>query len=121
MPIFLGGMVRWFVDWQRRRHADSAHLTEEEHTAEGDKSPGVLMASGYIAGGAIAGILIAFMAGVPFFEGFNARLDDWASHKNPFYAGPSEDLLSCLPFVLLIVLLYLVGREVLLKPKEARR
>jgi uncharacterized oligopeptide transporter (OPT) family protein len=30
--------------------------------AEGDKSPGVLLASGYIAGGAIAGILIAFMA-----------------------------------------------------------
>jgi uncharacterized oligopeptide transporter (OPT) family protein len=28
-------------------------------TAEGDKSPGVLLASGYIAGGAITGIVIA--------------------------------------------------------------
>src|SRR5207342_2283661 len=50
-PIFVGGLVRWFVDWQRRRHADYADMTEEQHIAEGDKSPGVLMASGYIAGG----------------------------------------------------------------------
>jgi putative OPT family oligopeptide transporter len=120
-PIFIGGMVRWLVDrYIRRKHAGK-NLTEDELTAEGDKSPGVLMASGYIAGGAIAGILIAFLAGVPFFDGFNARNDDWANHHNPFYAGPNENLLSCLPFVLLIALLYLVGREVLLKPKAARR
>src|SRR5207244_1048141 len=62
MPIFVGGLVRWLVDWQRRRHPDYAHMNEEEHVAEGDKSPGVLMASGYIAGGAIAGIVIAIMA-----------------------------------------------------------
>jgi uncharacterized oligopeptide transporter (OPT) family protein len=63
MPVFIGGAVRWLVDSKRRGQADRAHLTEEEHIAEGDKSPGVLMASGYIAGGAIAGIVIAFMAG----------------------------------------------------------
>ena len=50
--------------------------------AEGDKSPGVLMASGYIAGGAIAGILIPFMAGVPFMANFNTKLDKLAA--NPF-------------------------------------
>jgi putative OPT family oligopeptide transporter len=120
-PIFIGGLVRWLVDRYIRKKNAGKNLTEDELTAEGDKSPGVLMASGYIAGGAIAGILIAFMAGVPWFEGFNGKLDDWASHSNPFFAGPNEDLLSCLPFVLLIVLLYLAGREVLLKPKEARR
>jgi len=32
------------------------------------------MASGYIAGGAIAGILIAFLAGVPSMAGFNSGL-----------------------------------------------
>ena len=31
--------------------------------AEGDRSAGVLMSSGYIAGGAIAGIFIAFASG----------------------------------------------------------
>ncbi len=88
--------------------------------AEGDKSPGVLMASGYIAGGAIAGILIAFMAGVPFMQGFNDKLD-LVAKDNPFVNGANADLLSCLPFVVLMVLLYLVGREALLKPRGASR
>ena len=66
-PIFAGGMVRWGVDrYLRLRHAHR-NLSEDELVAEGDKSPGVLMASGYIAGGAIAGIIIAFLAGVPWF------------------------------------------------------
>ncbi|HEY4954956.1 MAG TPA: oligopeptide transporter, OPT family, partial [Gemmatimonadaceae bacterium] len=64
-PIFVGGLVRLLVDkWIAKKHAAS-HLTRDQLIAEGDKSPGVLMASGYIAGGAIAGILIAFLAGVP--------------------------------------------------------
>ncbi len=92
------------------------NLTEEQLTAEGDKSPGVLMASGYIAGGAIAGILIAFMAGVPFMQKYNDTFDKWAS-SNPFVTGASADLLSCIPFAVLVLVLYLVGREVLLAPK----
>jgi len=119
-PIFIGGMVRWLVDrYIRKKHAGK-NLSEDELTAEGDKSPGVLMASGYIAGGAIAGILIAFISGVPFMHAFSEKLDDMSS-RNAFVSGVNADLLSCLPFVLLIVLLYLVGREVLLRPKEARR
>jgi len=124
MPIFIGGMVRWFVDWQRRRHVDSAHLTEEEHTAEGDKSPGVLMASGYIAGGAIAGIVIALMAGVPSLSDINDHLDKWASKANPFYAQftgqVSPDLLSLIPFIALVAILYLTGRGVIMGVKAAR-
>ncbi|HET6762843.1 MAG TPA: OPT/YSL family transporter, partial [Longimicrobiaceae bacterium] len=116
-PIFIGGMIRWLTDrYIRRKHAGK-DLTEDQLVAEGDKSPGVLMASGYIAGGAIAGILIAFMAGVPFMADFNQRLDAMAAH-NPFVSGGSADLLSCIPFAILTVLLYLVGREVLLAPKR---
>ncbi|HVQ24022.1 MAG TPA: oligopeptide transporter, OPT family [Planctomycetota bacterium] len=119
-PILLGGLIRLLVDrFIRKKHAGK-QLTEEELTAEGDKSPGVLMASGYIAGGAIAGILIAFTAGVDALAGFNERLDAWAK-TNPFFDGPNADLLSCLPFVVLMLLLYLVGREKLLAPKAARR
>jgi putative OPT family oligopeptide transporter len=118
-PIFIGGMVRWLADrYVRRKHAGK-DLTEDQLVAEGDKSPGVLMASGYIAGGAIAGILIAFVAGVPFMADFNARLDSFAA-GNPLVSGPSADLLSCIPFAILTLLLYLVGREVLLAPKADR-
>jgi hypothetical protein len=67
------------------------------------------MASGYIAGGAIAGILIAFVAGV--FEKTDAALTDWATAHNPFFDGPRSDLLALAPFVVLIALLWLVGRE----------
>jgi putative OPT family oligopeptide transporter len=122
-PIFIGGMIRWLSDLYVRRKYHGLNLTEEQLTAEGDKSPGVLMASGYIAGGAIAGILIAFMAGlqdkVAWVTNFNAMLDKVAE-KNPFVSGAHADLLSCLPFLVLISLLYLVGREILLRPKAAR-
>jgi putative OPT family oligopeptide transporter len=118
-PIFIGGMVRWLSDLYVRKKFKDSSLTEEQLVAEGDKSPGVLMASGYIAGGAIAGILIAFMAGVPFMAKYNDTFDKWAS-KNPFVTGGSADLLSCIPFVVLVVVLYLVGREVLLAPKTRK-
>jgi putative OPT family oligopeptide transporter len=117
-PIFIGGMIRYLSDRYVRRKYHGMNLTEEQLVAEGDKSPGVLMASGYIAGGAIAGILIAFMAGVPAMAGFNTKLEKMSEH-NPFVNGPSADLLSCIPFAILIILLYLVGREVWLAPKTA--
>src|SRR4029077_14971188 len=50
-PIFIGGMIRWLVDKVIRKRLKGQNLTEDELVAEGDKSPGVLMASGYIAGG----------------------------------------------------------------------
>jgi putative OPT family oligopeptide transporter len=115
-PIFIGGMIRWLGDRYLRTKYKGRQLTEEQLTAEGDKSPGVLLASGYIAGGAIAGILIAFMAGI--MGDFTQRLTEWSAANNPFFAGPSADLLSLLPFTGLIVLLYLVGREVVFAPKS---
>ena len=119
-PIWVGGLIRWFVDRQRRREQASARMTEEQHIAEGDKSPGVLMASGYIAGGAIAGIVIAFMAGI-LSDTYNA-LEKWASAHNPFYTQLpgwiAPDLLALIPFAVLVVILYLTGREVMMAPPK---
>lgn len=119
-PIFVGGMVRWLVDLYIKKKFKHAKLTEDELIAEGDKSPGVLMASGYIAGGAIAGIVIAFLAGIDAFKKFNDWVDATAA-GNPFFGGTSADLLSMIPFLILTVLLYLAGREAILagKPKTA--
>ncbi|HLM58185.1 MAG TPA: oligopeptide transporter, OPT family [Pyrinomonadaceae bacterium] len=119
-PIFIGGLVRWGVDkYLRRRHAHR-NLTEDELVAEGDKSPGVLMASGYIAGGAIAGIIYAFLQGVDTFKPFNQRMAAWGEH-NPFHAGPWSDALGVIPFIILTLLLYAVGREWLLAGRPADR
>lgn len=114
-PIFIGGLVRWLVDKRLRKKLAHRNLTEEELVAEGDKSPGVLMASGYIAGGAIAGIVIAFMAGV--LTDTTKGIEEWSKHHNPLFEGPWADLLSLIPFILLTLLLYAVGREMLLADK----
>jgi putative OPT family oligopeptide transporter len=115
-PIFIGGVVRWLVDRAQRKELASRKLTEEQLAAEADKSPGVLLASGYIAGGAIAGIIIAFMAGI--LEPVDQALTRWSSANNPFFAGANSDLLATLPFAALAVFLLLVGREKLLAPKQ---
>jgi len=118
-PIFIGGMIRWLADLYVRKKYRGMNLTEEQLTAEGDKSPGVLMASGFIAGGAIAGIINAVIQGVPRMQPFNEKLDKIAA-ANPFVSGPNADLMSCIPFVILMALLYMVGREIILAPKANR-
>jgi len=108
-PIFVGGVVRFFVDkvlFKRLRQKD---LTEEEMIAETDKSPGVLLASGYIAGGALAGILVAFSA--EFLSDTVAGFEKWSEANNPLF---TSDLLALIPFAGLAAVLYLVGREALL-------
>ncbi|HEY7851957.1 MAG TPA: oligopeptide transporter, OPT family [Caulobacteraceae bacterium] len=107
-PVFIGGCVRWFVDRRLKGALAHRNLSETELIAETDKSPGVLVASGYIAGGAIAGIGIAFMAGA--LTGFNQRVTDFMTAHNPLFNGPWSDLLALLPFCALIAGLYLAGR-----------
>lgn len=54
VPIFIGGIIRWIVDrWQRRSASES------------EISPGSLLSTGYIAGGTIAGVVVAFLTFAP--------------------------------------------------------
>ena len=118
-PIFIGGMIRWLVDKYLRGKFRGKNLTEEEFVAETDKSPGVLMASGYIAGGALAAVFIAFFAGL--WKERSDLIEHWSRDNNPFFNGPWADLLSLIPFAILMILLYLVGREKLLASRQATR
>jgi hypothetical protein len=93
-------------------------LSEERLQAESDRSSGVLLASGYIAGGAIAGIIIAFMAGV--LDQADAKLAEWARANNPFFEGPYADLLALIPFSILAIFLWMVARGSALSGKSAR-
>ena len=116
-PIFLGGAVRWGVDRYLRAKSENQRLTEEEMAAKTDQSPGVLLSSGYIAGATLAGVIYSFLN---LSGGVTARLtglEEWATKKNPFFEGPYSDLLGLIPLAILTIGLYLVGREILLKPK----
>jgi hypothetical protein len=95
-PIFLGGMMRWIVD----------KINPPEREAS-DSSPGVLLCSGYIAGGSLVGVLGAFL---------NFR-DDWVKALN--LAPKLDDLVgkgtaanewnTVGVFAFMYVLLFVVG------------
>ncbi|HEX6124925.1 MAG TPA: oligopeptide transporter, OPT family [Pyrinomonadaceae bacterium] len=109
-PIFFGGVVRWGVDKYLRLKFAGRDMTEEEFIAETDKSSGVLLASGYIAGAALAGILIALSA-VYFADVVDYFAKAFADGRNPFFSGAWSDILGTVPFIILAVILYLVGRD----------
>ncbi|HSB12186.1 MAG TPA: oligopeptide transporter, OPT family [Blastocatellia bacterium] len=119
-PIFIGGLIRWLVDKYVHKKFKGQNLTEEQLNAEGDKSQGVLMASGYIAGAALAGIIIAFLQGLPQLSEFNRSIEEWARAHNPFFASPNANLLSLIPFIVMCVLLYMAGRELILAGRNRR-
>jgi putative OPT family oligopeptide transporter len=92
VPIFLGGAIRWVVDRLAKRPG-----------TESDMSPGTLLSTGYIAGGTLGGVVIAFLTFAPkLMERINvARFlgDAWAQHEWPAAAA----------FGALIVILLAVG------------
>ncbi len=108
-PIFVGGMVRWLADRRRSRSPELKDAGPEARAAAGDRGAGVLLASGYIAGGALAGIVIAFTAGV--LSNFDKAVTDWSAANNPFFAGPWADLLSLVPYLALVVPLLAIERR----------
>jgi hypothetical protein len=98
-PIFIGGLVRWLSDKARGVSASES---------ESETSPGVLLSSGYIAGGTLCGLIIAFFAFLP--DAFNNALnltrslgEDWAEKAD------NAKLLALATFVLLTVILLVVG------------
>jgi putative OPT family oligopeptide transporter len=101
-PIWIGGLVRWLVEKQSPPRSD----------AESESSPGVLLSSGLIAGGAIAGMVLAIIAGAS--ESFSKKLDFSASLGD----FASSDLVAILLFLGLGGFVYMVGREKLLAAKS---
>ncbi|NNG25492.1 OPT family oligopeptide transporter [Telluria aromaticivorans] len=109
LPIAVGGMVRWLADRGNNKLPQYQKLNDEERQAAGDRSSGTLLASGYIAGGALAGIIIAITAGV--LTDFDSTMVKWAEASNPFFAGDSANVLTLIPYALIIAVLYWVARE----------
>lgn len=92
-PIFAGGMVRWIADKFAKRSE-----------AESEMSPGVLLSSGYIAGGTIAGILVAVIAAK--WPELAAKMDVGEKFLGSMAVNPG---LSIFTFGVLAVTLLVIG------------
>ncbi len=123
VPIFIGGMLRWGIDKHLAR-ASAAEIeaagddpeararAEIEAIRRSETSPGVLLASGYIAGGSLAGVVAAFLE---FAPGFKKDIDFSASVAS---LGQRNDFIALALFAALIVFAVLVGTGRLFKPPQ---
>jgi putative OPT family oligopeptide transporter len=111
LPIFLGGLLRWLTDRARGVAASEA---------EAETSPGVLLSSGYIAGGTLCGLLIGFL-----HMGANARVLglspetfdalNWGEQLGGRAYGEGElpvaKLIAVAAFLALGLFLFYIGRK----------
>ncbi len=98
-PIFMGGIIRYLIE---RRHESKNKLEIESAQGDPEKlaqievdairraetSSGVLLASGYIAGGSLAGVLISFFA---FSDTLPGDLATWQYRTTPIVEQQSFD------------------------------
>ena len=100
--MFAGGVVRWLVERSVR--------TDKRSLAEIESGPGVLFASGLIAGGAICGIAVAAIAGWGSARGMSA---EWLAEKVPLHQAlggiATSSIVGLIMFAVLGFLLYRVG------------
>ena len=100
--MFAGGIVRWLVE--RKVRSDNRSLADIE------SGPGVLFASGLIAGGAICGIAVAAIAG---WGSRTGKAADWLAEAVGLYhaLGPvaTSSIVGLIMFAILGTLLYRTG------------
>lgn len=89
-PLLIGGAIHWFVTTRSKNNEVNKQREEK----------GTLLASGFIAGGALMGVLSALLR----FTGFNPINPDWL-------ANPLSELLSLAAYLLLISYFILATRD----------
>jgi uncharacterized oligopeptide transporter (OPT) family protein len=98
-PIFIGGALRWLTD---RLTGKTAAESETE------TSSGVLLSSGYIAGGTLCGLVVTFFNFLP--DWFNDALDlgkNWLG--SAYLESNSFKIVAVIMFAILAAILLWVG------------
>jgi putative OPT family oligopeptide transporter len=96
VPIFLGGLLRWLTDRWRGVSASEA---------ETETSPGVLLSSGYIAGGTLCGLLLGFAV---MLLG-TATMNELSLMSEEYLKSDTGKIVALLAFAVLAVILVRVG------------
>jgi OPT family oligopeptide transporter len=106
LPIFIGGAVKGVVDWKSKKKK-AANNQPEASAEEEDLKRGNLFATGLVAGGAVAGVLIALLS-VVMEEGIN----NLSLHSMFAGLGPvGYDLLGVAFFAVLVYILYKIAMK----------
>jgi putative OPT family oligopeptide transporter len=105
LPIFLGGGLRWLAE---RARGDKE---------ESELSPGMLFATGLVAGGALTGVGTSVLRGIETTraDGTGSNLQADVQHigetfQNGLSADPNvQSLLALIPYALMAIILVVVG------------
>jgi OPT family oligopeptide transporter len=103
LPIFIGGAIRGIAEWRQRRKGEAAAAPEEEDLGKGN-----LFATGLVAGGALAGVIVAFLSA---FESTHAGLQT-VNAERALTTGLGEQgykWLGVAFFALMAVILYRIA------------
>ncbi len=98
VPIFIGGLVKLYVDKANKTKVD-----------EGETGPGILYASGLIAGGALMGVVIAVLKSIELektAEGVSITLSDLLNTSIGEHMGMMGDIIGVVAFGIMAFALY---------------
>jgi len=104
LPIFIGGAIRGVIELKKKKN-DIAPDEEE------DLGKGNLFATGLVAGGAVAGVIVAFLTAN---EGIKATMDKWsmeAGLQGILGGEQAYYLLGAAFFAFMGFVLYRIGRS----------
>jgi len=100
LPIFVGGAIKGIVNWKEKRKVKSP---EEEEIA-----PGNLFATGLVAGGALAGVIVAILMVIPSVRD-NLSKVNVEPHFTRWFGEEGYPILGVLFFLFMGFVLYNIG------------
>jgi hypothetical protein len=100
LPIFAGGAIKGIINWREKQKAKSV---EEEEIA-----PGNLFATGLVAGGAIAGVIVAILMVIPAVRDNLSKVNIEPIFSRWFGEGGYQ-ILGVLFFLFMGYVLYNIG------------
>ncbi|MBW7890106.1 MAG: OPT/YSL family transporter, partial [Chitinophagaceae bacterium] len=105
LPIFIGGAIRGLADWRAKQKGETLSPEEE------DLGKGNLFATGLVAGGALAGVIVAFLAANDSIAN-GLKYVNFANRISDILGGSlAYEILGVIFFALLGSILYKVARE----------
>lgn len=106
LPIFIGGAIRGIVDNRHKKNKKETGGEEEEE----DLRKGNLFATGLVAGGALAGVIVAFMQASPSVSAKLAKIN-FEENLSGSLGETNYFLLGVIAFAILGWVLYNTGMK----------